>query len=180
VGGGKARGSLAALAVAAALFAWAAPGGAAPASVTSYQRATGIETAVLVEINRTRARAGLPRLRLSKQLGNAAAAHSREMAFGGYFEHASIDGLSFWDRIARFYGAKRTRDWAVGENLLWTTKVEPAGVVAAWLESPSHSANLLTRAWREVGLGAITVPAAPGQFGGLDVTILTVDFGIRR
>ncbi len=47
------------------------------------------------------------------------------------------------------------------------------------MESPKHRENILTPRWREVGLSAVTVPAAPGVFGGRDVTIVTSDFGTR-
>ena len=52
-------------------------------------------------------------------------------------------------------------------------------VIEMWLASPPRRKNLLTPAWREVGLGAVHAPAAPGVYEGLDVTILTADFGVR-
>jgi uncharacterized protein YkwD len=186
-----ARGSLAALALAAALIAgaapvWAAPGDLAPGVLASptapfaVQRANTLESAVLAEINRTRVRAGLHRLRLSKPLTTAAFFHSLEMAEYGYFDHRSANGLAFWDRIGRYYKPKRSRFWAVGENMLWSTTIDPAAAVSAWLESPSHGGNIMSRRWREVGLGALEVPIGPGAFGGVSVVILTADFGIRR
>jgi uncharacterized protein YkwD len=191
MGGAKARGSLALLALAAACIAcaapvWAAPGDLAPgvdASPTAplaIQRDTTLESAVLAEINRTRERAGLHRLRLSKPLAKAAAFHSREMADYGYFDHRSANGISFWNRIGRYYPRKRGRYWAVGENMLWSTTIDPAGFVNSWLESPSHGGNVLSPRWREVGLGALMVPIGPGVFGGLSVVILTADFGTKR
>jgi uncharacterized protein YkwD len=48
-----------------------------------------------------------------------------------------------------------------------------------WLNSPPHRKNLLTPAWREIGLGAVRALAAPGVYQGRDVTILTADFGVR-
>jgi uncharacterized protein YkwD len=51
--------------------------------------------------------------------------------------------------------------------------------IQVWLNSPPHRKNLLAPAWREVGLGAVRALAAPGVFKGLDVTILTADFGVR-
>lgn len=185
-----ARDSLALLALAAACIAgaapvWAAPGDlapgvlASPSALFAVQRANTLELAVLAEINRTRVRAGLHRLRLSKPLASAAVFHSQEMAENGYFDHRSANGLSFWDRIGRYYKAKRSRLWAVGENMLWSTAIDPAAVVSAWLESPSHGGNLMSRRWREVGLGAVEVPIGPGAFGGVSVVILTADFGLR-
>ena len=178
----KARGSFVALALAAACLPGAATSWAAGEDVTAssavVSRDFQLEAGVLAEINRTRARAGLKRLRLSKPLSKAAAFHSSEMASYGYFDHASPGGGQFHNRIRRFYRPKRY--WAVGENLAWASWFEPAEIVAAWLESPSHRATLLSRLWREVGLGAIAVPVAPGVYGGTDVTILTADFGARR
>jgi uncharacterized protein YkwD len=47
------------------------------------------------------------------------------------------------------------------------------------MDSPPHRKNLLTPGWREVGLGAVRALGAPGVYRGLDVTILTADFGVR-
>ena len=136
----KARGSLAALALAAACIAGATPVWAAPEDLVqgvhdppavlpaysaSPQRAPALESAILAEMNRMRMQAGLPRLRFSRPLMKSATFHSREMAQGGYFDHISADGLAFWHRIARFYSQKRARYWAVGENMLWSEGVEP-------------------------------------------------------
>jgi uncharacterized protein YkwD len=47
------------------------------------------------------------------------------------------------------------------------------------MQSPGHRRNILTARWREIGLSAVTVAAAPGVFGGRDVLIITTDFGAR-
>jgi uncharacterized protein YkwD len=47
------------------------------------------------------------------------------------------------------------------------------------MASHGHRRNILAPGWREVGLSALTVPAAPGVFGGRDVVIITTDFGFR-
>jgi hypothetical protein len=49
-----------------------------------------------------------------------------------------------------------------------------------WMNSPPHRRVLLTPTWRDVGISALHVTAAPGDFGGDDVTLVTADFGIRR
>jgi uncharacterized protein YkwD len=46
--------------------------------------------------------------------------------------------------------------------------------------SPEHRRNLLNPDWRQIGLAALEVPSAPGLYVGLGVTIVTVDFGVRR
>jgi uncharacterized protein YkwD len=145
---------------------------------TSAMRA--LEAEVLVDVNRLRSRRGLKRLRFSSKLTAAAMQHSREMARRGYFSHNSANGAAFWRRVERFYGSSGYRSWTVGENLLWSSpSVDAAGALNMWMRSPEHKANLLRRDWREIGLAAVHVASAPGTYRGLDVTIVTADFGAR-
>ena len=103
------------------------------------------------------------------------------MAAQGYFAHESADGSAFWKRIQRFYTSSPWRSWSVGENLLWSSPdVDAQGALQLWLNSPEHRANLLAPSWREIGVSALHVAAAPGTFHGLDVTIVTTDFGVRH
>jgi uncharacterized protein YkwD len=104
------------------------------------------------------------------------------MGARGFFDHDSADGTPFWRRIERFYGGRGFRSWAVGENIFWQspTTLGAITVVRSWLRSPGHRANMLSRDWRDVGVGAISLPRAPGVYGGAPVTIVTVDFGKRR
>ena len=140
-----------------------------------------LSAAVLVQVNGVRRAHGLRPLRASTRLTAAASQHSGEMAWRGYFEHASFDGTAFWRRIQRFYARRGYRTWSVGENLLWSSPdVDAAGAVRMWMNSPEHRANLLARTWREIGLAAIHVPSAPGVYEGAEVTIVTADFGARR
>ena len=48
------------------------------------------------------------------------------------------------------------------------------------MNSPEHRANILTPRWREIGISAVHFAAAPGTYKGLEVTIITTDFGVRR
>ncbi len=97
----------------------------------------------------------------------------------GFFSHSSRDGSEFWQRVKRFYGPGRQGSWSVGENLLWsTTGLSTAGAVKLWIASPDHRKSITPR-WREVGLAAVSVPAAPGVFASRNVVIITSDFGTR-
>ena len=71
---------------------------------------------------------------------------------------------------------------SVGENLAWGVGSfsRARTIVAMWMASPEHRANLLKGEWREIGLSAVHVTSAPGAFNGLEVTIVTADFGVRR
>jgi uncharacterized protein YkwD len=144
-------------------------------------RSASLESGVLEGLNRVRREHGLVPLRLSAALSAAAREHSRSMAVKGYFSHDSADGSSFWERIKRFYTQHGYRFWSVGENLLWSSPdVDPAEAVKLWLASPPHRKDLLTPAWREIGVAAVHADSAPGTYGGRPVTIITTDFGVRR
>lgn len=139
-----------------------------------------LESQVLGELNKIRRAHGLVPLKLSRPLTSAADAHSRAMGTFGFFQHESRDGSAFWKRVKRFYGPGRYGSWSVGENLLWSSGgLDASGAVKLWMASPGHRKNILTARWREIGLSAVSVAAAPGVFGGRDVTIFTTDFGAR-
>ena len=138
-----------------------------------------LESSVLADINAFRGQHGLAKLRLSGQLTAAARAHSQQMAQKGYFAHESADGSVFWKRLQRFYPASHY--WSVGENLLWSSPdIDGQGALKLWLASPEHRRNLMNPLWREIGVSAVHEAQAPGVYQGLDVTILTTDFGVRR
>lgn len=156
-----------------------------PAATAATQRPRAalspLETGVLYDINTFRRAHHLTPLKLSVKLGAAARAHTVQMAQEGYFAHESADGALFWKRIQGFYGSSPWRYWSVGENLLWSSPDVSAGkALKMWLASPEHRANLMNPRWREIGIAAVHVAAAPGVFKGLDVTIVTTDFGVRK
>jgi uncharacterized protein YkwD len=137
---------------------------------------------VLQELNRVRAARGLPPLRSARSLVVSARRHSAEMGRRGFFAHESVDGTPFWRRIERFYIDEGFRSWEVGENIFWQSPAALAAlsVVRSWLASPGHRANVLSHTWRDAGVGAVSLPSAPGVYRGAPVTIVTVDFGNRR
>jgi uncharacterized protein YkwD len=139
-----------------------------------------LEQGVIARINAIRRGHGLRPVRHNARLATAADFHSRDMARRGYFEHDSANGTAFWRRIERFYPSRGFRSWTVGENLLWgTDRYGAAFAVREWMHSPPHRENILSRDWREVGIGAVFVAAAPGEYRGRAVTIVTADFGSR-
>jgi uncharacterized protein YkwD len=126
------------------------------------------ELALLTEMNRVRAAHGARALRIDTRLERAARAHSRDMLRRGYFAHGD-----FGRRLAGV-GA---RGPIVGENLGWGvgSRGTAQAIVAAWLASPSHRANLLRRGFTRVGLGHVI-----GTFAGRGgTTVVTADFAGR-
>jgi uncharacterized protein YkwD len=168
------------VALLASLCAFLAPA-AIPASNAPKLALTSLESGVLQQLNAIRVKHGLRPLRLNVKLTEAATQHSEEMGADGYFEHASHNGTAFWKRINRWYGSNGFGYWSVGENLLWSSpQVDPAGAMQLWMNSPEHRANILAPRWREIGVSAVHLQAAPGDYRGLEVTIVTTDFGVRR
>lgn len=151
---------------------------AAPASSSAILSA--YEFDIVRRMNAIRTSRGLRPLRVSRQLSAAAAYHTNQMGLRGFFEHESANGADFWKRIERFYPSRRARSWSVGENLIWgSPEISASKAVREWMQSPPHRGNILSREWREVGLGAAHFASAPGQYRGGPVTIVTADFGAR-
>jgi uncharacterized protein YkwD len=153
----------------------------APQRSRARSAMAALEDAVVGRMNAVRRAHGLRPLRANVRLRAAAVFHSRDMGRRGYFEHDSISGTPFWRRIERFYPSRGFNAWTVGENLLWGSDTyDAAFAVREWMSSPPHRENILSRSWREVGIGAVHFANAPGEYRGRRVTIVTADFGSRR
>jgi uncharacterized protein YkwD len=114
-------------------------------------------------INAERRARGLSPLGANARLARAAHRHARDMVTRAYFSHVTPEGRTFTDRLRRAGYARRSCAWAGGEALAWGSGafVTPASRVAAWLRSPPHRAILLSRSFREVGIGI--VKGSPGN-----------------
>jgi uncharacterized protein YkwD len=126
---------------------------------------TRSEASILHEMNRVRAAHGLQSLRTESRLERAARSHSREMVRTGSFAHGA-----FGTRMRQF----QVQGSFAGENLAWGVGVRGTarGIVAAWLASPGHRANLLRPSFRRVGVGAFV-----GSFHGFaGANVVTADF----
>lgn len=95
--------------------------------------------------------AAAPPLETSRSLNDAAAEHARDMAKKKFFEHEGSDGSQPRDRVARA-GYKSI---LTGENIaLGPESAEE--VVAGWLASPGHCANIMEPRFRDIGVGLAT------------------------
>ena len=172
-------GLLAAIALLApATHAVARPGACASAHA-QISRATlqQARDATLCLLNRARGRAGLPPLRLDPKLSHAAGHHSRDMVRRRYFAHDSPGGRSPFARMRATHYVPRNASWWLGENIGWGSGPleAPASVVRMWMHSPSHRANILSRHFRDIGIGiAAGAPVAAAGDGG---ATYTTDFG---
>ena len=147
----------------------------------SAQRQSPLEQGILREVNRVRAGHGLRSLTLSPALQAAASFQTRSLLSQGVFEHDTAAGGSFGTRLRHFYPVSGAHTWSVGENLLWATAgIDAGSAVKLWLGSAPHRKILLDPTWREFGIGAFGVAAAPGVYASAGaVVVVTIDFGTR-
>ena len=139
-----------------------------------------MRAAVLCLINRERARHGEPPLKPQASLERAAEEHSRELVVQDYFAHVSPAGVTPVDRIrADGYMSSPGSGYVIGENLAWGTLSlsTPAAIVAAWIASPGHLANILEGAYRDTGI-AITPAVPPSLAGGATGATYAQEFGV--
>jgi uncharacterized protein YkwD len=133
--------------------------------------------ATLCVLNAERARHNLRPLRFNRRLSKAARRHSRAMARKRFFSHTSPGGRTFVDRIRRTGYLHGARNWNIGENIAWGSGSlsAPRAIATAWMNSPGHRANILSRSFGAIGIGVAR--GTPSGGGG---AIYTTDFGRRR
>ncbi len=106
------------------------------------------EQRVLELTNQERRKAGLSDLKFNRELAYTADKHSEWMADRGVLSHTGEGGSKPWDR-AEDAGYKAQ---FVGENVASGQRT-PEQVVADWMSSPGHRANILRRNFTEMGVG---------------------------
>ncbi len=135
--------------------------------------------ATLCLINRERAAHGERPLRANTRLRLAAQTHTDSMARHDYFEHVGPAGSTPLARIRHAGYISSRLGYEVGENIAWGTGylATPRAIVAAWMRSPGHRANILDPRYRETGIGVS--PHAPASLAhGQPGAIYTQDFGV--
>jgi len=101
--------------------------------------------------NQNRHNANLPSLKESTLLDQAAQLKATDMSTKGYFAHNSPDGKTPWYWF-NLVGYKYTY---AGENLA-INFTDSQDVANAWMNSPTHRANILKGGYTEVGTGLST------------------------
>jgi uncharacterized protein YkwD len=128
-------------------------------------------------INQERKNAGLPTLAWSQPLQRIARDYSQDMATRNFFSHVDPEGRTFVQRYRRagFKCAVRKSFFSIslgGENIAYNTisgaivhrkgqamtsweaeEQFAAAVVRQWMTSASHRRNILTRYFRQEGIG---------------------------
>jgi len=125
-------------------------------------------SSVLVELtNVDRSSQGLATLTVSPVLTEVAQAKANDMAAKGYFAHTSPEGLTPW----HWFKEKGYRFAYAGENLAIDFS-ESADVQRAWMNSPTHRANVVGTQFTEIGIAT-----ANGTYNGRATTFVVQAFG---
>jgi uncharacterized protein YkwD len=141
------------------------------------------EKQLLAQINKARAKHGLSQVRLNDKLIASARQHSADMGARKYFEHdaPSPNAEAWQSRIIRCgYSRQGYRYWKTGENIYYGAGVfsSPVAAVDAWMKSSGHRAVILTKVFREIGVGAVKTDDGYGNIDGT-VWFFTLDLGRR-
>lgn len=128
-------------------------------------------SATLVDLtNEERQEENLGTLTVNPLLTAAAQAKADDMATLGYFSHTSPDGSQPWKWIQ---GAGYEYS-AAGENLAVNFS-DSEKVEDAWMDSPTHRANILNAKFTEIGIAT-----AVGEYKGRKTTFVVQMFGAPR
>lgn len=111
--------------------------------------ATTKEQQMVNLINQARANAGLPPLKVSSQLTNAARAKSRDMIDKNYFSHTSPTYGSFTNLLDRYGVSYRS----AAENLAMNSNGSVTAAHDMLMGSPGHRVNILGSSYSLIGVG---------------------------
>lgn len=106
------------------------------------------EEQVVILTNQERLSHGCDPVTMDSRLRAAAEGHSQDMALNDFFSHTGSDGSSAGDRIAA-----QGYIWSWwGENIA-AGYSSPESVVAGWMASSGHRANILNCNFDHIGVG---------------------------
>jgi uncharacterized protein YkwD len=145
-------------------------------SAASAEPEPNVRSALRCLVNVERARHGLPTLHSSARLNVAADQFSADMVARSYFAHVTPDGRSVTDRVRAAGYLGGSNDWALGEDIGWGTgsASSPASIFRAFMNSPPHRRVILSREFREIGVGVAPGVPVAGQGSG---STFVLDFG---
>jgi uncharacterized protein YkwD len=150
----------------------------ADASPASLANGTARDV-VLCLLNKERAKAGLKSFDNNKRLQKAAQRHNDRMVGTGCFDHECGGEGDLGKRLESVgYLTGGLSRWAYGENIAWGSGDygTARSIVAAWMNSPPHRMNILSKDFRDIGIGFSSGTPSAGNANG---SIYTTDFGLR-
>lgn len=125
---------------------------------------------IFAQVNSVREKEGKATLSWNDQLAAAAEAKANDMIAQGYWAHVNPAGKQPW----AFIDEAGYRYSIAGENLARNYSSAEA-VIAAWMASPTHRANIVQGAYTETGIAA-----KKAKIHGKDSVIIVQMFGSRK
>ena len=124
--------------------------------------------AVVVDLTNTeRNTLALPQLTRNVVLDHVAQMKAEDMALNSYFSHDSPTGVTPW----HWFKQAGYPFVHAGENLA-VYFTDSSEVVKAWMNSPTHKANIVGTQYREIGVGT-----AKGIYDGFETVFVVQVFG---
>ncbi|MEI8130069.1 MAG: CAP domain-containing protein [bacterium] len=123
---------------------------------------------IIDETNNQRVQQKEKALTENKNLDASAQVKADDILKRQYFEHTSPDGRTVSD-LTKDQGYAYIK---IGENLALGNFKDNKDVLQAWMNSPSHRANILDTTYTEIGVGV-----AHGTYQGYEVSVLVQHFG---
>lgn len=122
---------------------------------------------LLEQTNKARANDGENELVLNDKLTEAAQLKAKDMLVQQYWAHEAPDGTKPW----KWFGQVDYNYSSAGENLAKNFSTSDA-VVLAWLDSPSHRANVLNANYQDVGFAVVD-----GELDGQPTSLVVALYG---
>lgn len=118
--------------------------------------------------NNARADQGLPVLMRNSTLDESAMLKAQDMVANNYFAHDDpVNGTTPWE----WFKAAGYNYTFAGENLAMNFS-EAEEAMDAWMDSPTHKANILNANYNEIGVAVVV-----GNIDGRETTIVVQHFG---
>lgn len=122
---------------------------------------------VLDQTNQQRAKLGLTTLKYNPVLSQSATKKAQDMFANNYWSHNSPNGTTPWD----FFKSAGYKYSVAGENLA-RDFYDTESLMKAWMNSPTHKANIINTKYQEIGIGVVN-----GTLGGIKTTLVVQHFG---
>ena len=117
--------------------------------------------------NNERQKLGLSTLHYNTSLSKSATAKAIDMFKNNYWAHNSPEGKTPWD----FIKAEGYQYSVAGENLA-KDFYDTDSMMQAWMNSPTHKANIVSPKYQEIGIGVVN-----GVLNGVQTTLVVQHFG---
>jgi len=116
--------------------------------------------------NKERIKFGLPALSANSALSVSASLKAKDMFSYNYWAHTSPTGKTPWD----FFKSADYQYTIAGENLA-KDFYDTDSMVRAWMNSPTHKANIVNPKFKEIGIGVVN-----GVLNGVETTLVVQHF----